>query len=75
MRFTKRLGKALHAVGIGAAAAAVGSLNGTLPPLIPPQFVPLVIIGVPALQALLGVKAFDVNWDGSPASTPAPPTK
>lgn len=70
--FTKRLGRILHGVAVAAGGAAVASLMQILPVELPKEVAAFMVVGLQILQSIIGQKAFEKNWNGSPAELPAP---
>lgn len=75
MTLTKNLGGWLQGLAIAAGAAVLGHLAkpDVIPQILPPEYAASAVVVVQVLQALLGQRAFEKNWDGSSANVAAPP--
>lgn len=65
--------RVIEGIAIAAGLAAVGELMGVLPDLVPAPVAGFGIIAAQFLQKILTEKAWQKNWNGTPAEIPAPP--
>lgn len=75
MKFSRNFGNTFQWLAISAGGLLVSHLAapGVMPELVPTKYLPFAMIALQVGQKLLQDRAWERNWDGTPAQHPAPP--